>query len=92
MLNTKGAATKIGCGDRWLRKLVQDGRIPAYTYNDNGELVKLDPTVSHQGKDMCFLESDLEAFQPKPRGRPQGSRDRETSTKRRKLKKFPGQQ
>lgn len=92
MLNTKGAAKKIGCGDRWLRKLVQDGRILAYAYDEDGKLVKVDPSVSHQGRDMCFLESDLEAFQSKPRGRPQGSRDKECSAKRRRLKKFPGQQ
>ena len=90
MLNTKGAAKKVGCSDRWLRKLVQDGRIPAYAYDEDGKLVKLDPSVSHQGRDMCFLESDLDAYQPGARGRPQGSRDKETSAKRRRLKKFPG--
>lgn len=93
MLNAKGAAKKLGCEATWLRKLVKSGKLPAYTYNNDGKLVKLDPSVSHQGKDICFLEEDLEAYQPGTRGRPAGAHDKiENNPKRHRLKKLPSQQ
>ena len=40
VLNTKGAARRLGCSETWIHKLVSAGKLKAYTYNDNGVLVE----------------------------------------------------
>src|SRR5713226_7956808 len=43
MLNTKGAAKRLGCSETWIHRLVSTGKLKAYAYDDNGRLVERKP-------------------------------------------------
>jgi len=74
ILNTKGAANKLGCSETWIHKLVSKGKLKARIYGDDGILVEHVPGDTRQGQGLYFLESDLETYKPKTRGRPKGSK------------------
>ena len=76
IINTKGAAKKLGCSETWIHKLVGKGLIKARVYDDEGILVEHIPGKSRQGQGLYFLESDLEAYQPKVKRRPMGSKNK----------------
>ena len=40
VLNTKGAARRLGCSETWVHKLVAKGALKAYAYDDTGVLVE----------------------------------------------------
>ena len=85
MLNTKGAALKLGCSITWIRKLVEDSKLTTYIYNDQGTMEQYQPGQPHQGQGMYFLEDDLADYRPKASRRPMGARDKvEDNPKRRK--------
>ena len=46
ILNTRGAARRLGCFQAWIHKLVATGKLKAYTYDENGVLVEHTPEES----------------------------------------------
>jgi excisionase family DNA binding protein len=40
VLNTKGAARRLGCSETWIHKLVAKGELRAYIYDETGSLVE----------------------------------------------------
>jgi Helix-turn-helix domain len=73
VLNTKGAAKRLGCSETWIHKLVSAGKLKAYTYNDNGILVEHKAEEKRQGQGLYFLISDVDAYQSHMQRRPGGS-------------------
>jgi len=49
VFNTKGAARRLGCSETWIHKLVAKGKLQAYMYDENGELVELSKDRKSQG-------------------------------------------
>jgi hypothetical protein len=63
VLNTKGAARRLGCTETWIHKLVAAGKLKAYIYDDNGMLVEHRPEMKRQGQGLYFLAGDLDRYQ-----------------------------
>jgi len=40
VLNTKGAARRLGCSETRIHKLAATGKLKAYTYGEEGELIE----------------------------------------------------
>ena len=76
VLNTKGAARRLGCSETWIHKLVSAGKMKAYTYNDNGVLVERTPDDKRQGQGLYFFTSDVDSYQPEVQRRPRGSKNK----------------
>ncbi len=74
VLNTKGAAKRLGCSLTWIHRLVSTGKLKAYVYDDNGRLVERNPDEKRQGQAMSFRVKDVDAYQPAVRRRPRGSK------------------
>jgi len=62
ILNTKGAARRLGCSETWIHKLVSTGRLKAYIYNEKGILIRRAPEERRQGQGLYFFVSDLETY------------------------------
>jgi len=75
ILNTKGAAKRIGCSETWIHKLVAAGKLKAYTYSKDGTLVEHRGEEKRQGQGLYFFISDLDSYQPDVRRRPRGSKN-----------------
>lgn len=80
VLNTKGAAKRLGCTETWIHKLVAAGKLKAYVYDDNGVLVEHRPEEKRQGQGLYFLISDVDAYQPDVQRRPKGSKNKSRDT------------
>ncbi len=78
VLNTKGAARRLGCSETWIHRLVSTGKLKAYIYNDNGRLVERKPDEKRQGQAMSFRVRDVDAYQPVVRRRPRGSKNKQS--------------
>jgi hypothetical protein len=76
MLNTKGAANRLGCSQTWIHRLVSTGKLKAYTYDDKGRLVERKPDEKKQGQAMAFRVKDVDAYQPAVQRRPRGSKNK----------------
>jgi hypothetical protein len=76
VLNTKGAARRLGCSETWIHKLVSAGKLKAYTYNDNGVLVEHTPDDKRQGQGLYFFAGDVDTYQPEVQRRPRGSKNK----------------
>ncbi|HEX7734796.1 MAG TPA: hypothetical protein VF458_08030 [Ktedonobacteraceae bacterium] len=63
VLNTKGAAKRLGCSITWIHKLVAAGRLKAYVYNSEGFLVEHQKDQKRQGQGLYFFLEDLCAYQ-----------------------------
>jgi hypothetical protein len=74
VLNTKGAAKRLGCSETWIHRLVATGKLKAYTYDENGRLVERKPDEKKQGQAMSFRAKDVDAYQPAVQRRPRGSK------------------
>jgi hypothetical protein len=74
VLNTKGAAKRLGCSETWIHRLVSTGKLKAYIYDDNGRLVERKPGEKRQGQAMSFRVRDVDAYQPAVQRRPRGSK------------------
>jgi len=86
MLNTKGAAARLGCSITWIRKLAtKEKRIKAYVYLD-GKLTVHDPNNPHPGLELFFREEDLLAYKPGVRRKAMGTKDKQGSKSRAKKK------
>lgn len=73
VLNTNGAAKRLGCSQTWIHRLVATGKLKAYIYDNNGRLVARKPEERRQGHAMSFRIKDVDAYQPAVRRRPRGS-------------------
>ena len=76
VLNTKGAAKRLGCSETWIHRLVAAGKLKAYTYDDNGRLVERKPEEKKQGQAMAFQAKDVDAYRPAVQRRPRGSKNK----------------
>jgi len=76
VLNTKGAARRLGCSQTWIHKLVSAGKLKAYAYDDNGVLVERTPDDKRQGQGLYFFAGDVDTYQPEVHRRPRGSKNK----------------
>jgi hypothetical protein len=76
VLNTKGAAKRLGCTETWIHKLVSAGKLRAYIYGEDGLLVEHNPEGKRQGQGLYFLIADVDKYQPDVRRRPRGSKNK----------------
>jgi hypothetical protein len=76
VLNTKGAARRLGCSQTWVHKLVSAGKLKTYTYDEQGVLVERLPTAKRQGQGLYFLVEEVDTYQPPVHRRPRGSRNK----------------
>ena len=79
VFNTKGAARRLGCSETWIHKLVAQGKLRAYIYNENGELVERSQEHKSQGQGLYFFAPDVDQYQPTAQRRPRGSKNKEHS-------------
>jgi len=80
VLNTKGAARKLGCTSTWIHKLVSAGKLKAYVYGDSGVLVEHKPEQKRQGQGLYFFIDDIEKYQSSVPQRPGRSRSKNRGT------------
>lgn len=76
VLNTKGAAKRLGCSETWIHRLVAAGKLKAYVYDDQGRLVERKPEGKKQGQAMAFRARDVDAYRPAVQRRPRGSKNK----------------
>jgi hypothetical protein len=67
VLNTRGAARRLGCSQNWIHRLVSAGKLKAYTYDDNGMLVERTPDDKRQGQGLYFFAEDVDMLRTTPR-------------------------
>jgi len=75
VLNTKGAAKRLGCSETWVQKLASAGKLKAYIYDEDGLLVERKPDSKRQGQGLYFFANDVDVYQPAVRRRPRGSKN-----------------
>lgn len=80
VLNTKGAARRLGCSETWVHKLVAAGKIKAYVYDEEGLLVEHKPGEKRQGQGLYFVAEEVDTYQPDVQRRPRGSRNKQRVT------------
>jgi hypothetical protein len=76
VLNTKGAARRLGCSQTWVHKLVAKGMLKAYTYDENGMLVEHCQQAKRQGQGFYFFAHDVDLYHPAVQRRPRGSKNK----------------
>jgi hypothetical protein len=76
VLNTKGAARRLGCSETWIHKLAAKGLLTAYIYSDEGELVVHDHTTRKPGRALYFFAEDVAQYRPAVQRRPRGSKNK----------------
>lgn len=81
VLNTKGAARRLGCSDTWIHKLAATGKLKAYIYGDEGELIEHAKTTSKPGRALYFLAEDVARYRPAVQRRPRGSKNKAPAPK-----------
>ena len=77
VLNTKGAAKRLGCSETWIHKLVSAGKLKAYIYDTDGVLVERKLDQKRQGRYLSFLVEEVDAYRPAVVRRPRGSKDKQ---------------
>jgi len=76
VLNTKGAARRLGCSETWIHKLVARGLLRAYIYDSDGILVERKPESRRQGQGLYFFAEEVDTYQPEVQRRPRGSKNK----------------
>lgn len=76
VLNTKGAAKRLGCSETWIHKLAATGKLKASIYSDEGELIEHEKETRKQVCALSFLAEDVEQYRPAVQRRPRGSKNR----------------
>jgi len=77
VLNTKGAARRLGCSETWVHKLVAAGKLKAYTYDEEGVLVEHRSDQKRQGQGLYFFADEVDTYQPDVQRRPRGSKNKQ---------------
>lgn len=75
VLNTKGAAKRLGCTETWIHKLVSTGKLKAYIYGDKGILVEHKAEGKRRGQGLYFFADDVDKYHPDVQRRPRGSKN-----------------
>lgn len=75
VLNTNGAARRLGCTRTWIHKLVSAGKLKAYVYDEYGVLVEHKPEQKRQGQGLYFLSDDIDQYQSNMLRRSRGNQD-----------------
>ena len=78
VLNTKGAARRLGCSETWIHKLVATSKLKAYIYDTDGVLVERQPEGKRQGQGLYFLVEDIDIYQPAVQRRPRGRKNQQS--------------
>src|SRR5262249_50064417 len=76
VLNTKGAARRLGCSETWIHKLAATGKLKAYIYGEEGELIEQTKEVKKPGRALYFLADEVTRYQPAVQRRPRGSKNK----------------
>ena len=79
VLNTKGAAKRLGCSATWIHKLVAKGLLRAYIYDPDGILVERKPASRRQGQGLYFFAEEVDTYQPEVVRRPRGRKNTPTN-------------
>jgi hypothetical protein len=79
VLNTKGAARRLGCSETWIHKLASTGKLKAYIYSDEGDLIAHDQATKKPGRALYFLADDVVSYRPAVQRRPRGSKNKRRS-------------
>jgi hypothetical protein len=80
VLNTKGAARRLGCSETWVHKLVTTCKLKAYAYDEEGVLVEPNPEEKRQGQSLYFFTDEVDTYPPYVQRRPQGSKNKQRVT------------
>ncbi len=75
VMNTKGAARRLGCSETWIHKLVPAGKLKAHIYDENGVLVERQSEEKRQGQGLYFLTVDVDTYRPDVLQSPRGSKN-----------------
>ena len=86
VLNTKGAARRLGCSATWVHKLVAAGKLKAYAYNDEGVLIEHQRDHRRQGQGLYFIAHEVDTYRPAVQRRPRGSRNKHVRSQARAAK------
>ena len=86
VLNTKGAARRLGCSETWVHKLVAAGKLKAYAYDEEGILVEHKPEEKRQGQGLYFFAEEVDTYQPDVQRRPRGSKNKQPHSQERGVK------
>jgi hypothetical protein len=77
VLNTKGAARRLGCSETWIHKLVAAGKLKAYAYDEEGVLMERMSDQKRQGQGLYFFAEEVDTYQPEVQRRPRGSKNKQ---------------
>ena len=77
VLNTKGAARRLGCSETWIHKLVAAGKLKAYAYDEEGVLMERKSDQKRQGQGLYFFAEEVDTYQPEVQRRPRGSKNKQ---------------
>lgn len=86
VLNTKGAARRLGCSETWIHKLVAKGLLRAYIYDPDGILVERKPDQKRQGQGLYFFAEEVDTYQPEVQRRPRGRKNQPPHTQPQEVK------
>lgn len=78
-VNTKGAARRLGCTETWIHRLVANGKLKAYAYDENGTLVEHLPDERRHGQGLYFFRNNLEVYQPDVSRRPRRRKNKSSA-------------
>lgn len=76
VLNTKGAARRLGCSETWIHKLAETGKLKAYIYGEDGELMEREKATRKPGRALYFLADDVAQYHPAVQRRPRRSKNK----------------
>ena len=62
LLNTTGAARRLGCSVTWIYQLVSTGKLKAYLYDPTGVLIERKPQGKRKGQGLYFFSEDVDAY------------------------------
>jgi len=76
VLNTKGAARRLGYSETWIYKFAAAGKLKAYTCGDDGKLIEHEKSTRKPGRPLYFLADDVVQYHPAVQRRPRGSKNK----------------
>lgn len=76
VINTNGAARRLGCTRTWIHKLVAARKLRAYVYDENGVLVEHRPEQKRQGQGLYFFIADIDQYRTEIEQHPRRNRQK----------------